>query len=469
MTARAVLEQLAVEVGERLVADGADRARRELEPALALLDEARLLEHLRELAQPVERRGGVVAEQLAGAVEVDLGELAGLGGRAHEVLEVVEVAERVRAGPASRRTDSGSSPRKFCDRSHGRFGNACCRLRDELVDLPAQVHVLEQRLGQRLQLGALLGRHRVEELLHLRHRLRHLLEQLVEALRVAGEELAVALHEALEVGLLAALALLEHLVELVQHVLHLLHALGGHVLHALGHLVEVALHQLFLQLLHELFELLARRVVHELVVLQRLHLAREVGRHHVELHATALRRALGDLLALLVTRGGGLVDAPVDALALHVDDLVELHRDVVVHAAEVAVLELLATALAEALHHLAQPHELVAVPVAEALLHHPAQRRVEVAVVEEVVAHLVEERLGVEVEALLACRPSASTGTRSPDRAGTTSSDASRLPTPGSLTDAAARAPRRRPSPARASGACRPRSPCPGASPATFQ
>ena len=66
----------------------------------------------------------------------------------------------------------------------------------QLVDLPAQVHVLEQRLGERLELRALLGRHRVEQLLHLRHRLRHLLEQLVEALRVAGEEVAVALHEA---------------------------------------------------------------------------------------------------------------------------------------------------------------------------------------------------------------------------------------------------------------------------------
>ena len=65
----------------------------------------------------------------------------------------------------------------------------------ELVDLPPQVHVFEQRLGERLELRALLGRHRVEQLLHLRHRLRHLLEQLVEVLRVAGEELAVPLHE----------------------------------------------------------------------------------------------------------------------------------------------------------------------------------------------------------------------------------------------------------------------------------
>ena len=203
--------------------------------------------------------------------------------------------------------------------------------------------------GERLQLRALLGRHRVDQLLHLRHRLRHLLEQLVEALRVAGEEVAVALHEAVEVGLLAALALLEHLVELVEHVLHLRHALRGHVLHALGELVEVALHQLLAQLVHQLLEPLARGVVHELVLLERLHLAREVGRELLELPAALLGDVFDELLAALVARAGGLLDPPVDALALHVDDFVELLGDVVVDAAEVAVLELLPAALAQLL------------------------------------------------------------------------------------------------------------------------
>ena len=122
--------------------------------------------------------------------------------------------------------DSGSSPRKPIWRSHGRLRERLLQVAAELVDLPAEVHVLEQRLGERLELRALLGRHRVHQLLHLRHRLRHLLEQLVERPRVAGEEVAVTLHEPVEVGLLAALALLEHLVELGEHVLHPRHALG---------------------------------------------------------------------------------------------------------------------------------------------------------------------------------------------------------------------------------------------------
>ena len=146
----------------------------------------------------------------------------------------------------------------------------------------------------------------------------------------------MALHEPVEVGFLAALALLEHLVELVEHVLHLRHALGRHVLHALGQLVEVALHQLLAQLVHQLFEPLARGVVHELVVLQRLHATGEVRRELLELAPPLLGDVLDQLLAALVARAGGLVDPAVDPFALHVDDLVELLGDVVVDAAEVA-------------------------------------------------------------------------------------------------------------------------------------
>ena len=60
------------------------------------------------------------------------------------------------------------------------------------------------------------------------HALGQLLEQLVEGLRVAGEHVAVLLHELLEarVERLAPLALLEHLVEGVEGVAHARHLLG---------------------------------------------------------------------------------------------------------------------------------------------------------------------------------------------------------------------------------------------------
>ena len=91
-------------------------------------------------------------------------------------------------------------------------------------------------------------------------------------------------------------------------------------------------------------------VVHEVVLLERLHLAREVGRQLVELLAALLGDVLDELLAALVARARSASSTPpVDALALHVDDLVELLGDVVVDAAEVAALELLPAPLAQAL------------------------------------------------------------------------------------------------------------------------
>ena len=72
-----VLGQLREQLAERVLADLADAGGRELEAALLLLDEAGLLEHLGQLGQLLEAAGGVVAEQLAGPVEVDLGQRTG--------------------------------------------------------------------------------------------------------------------------------------------------------------------------------------------------------------------------------------------------------------------------------------------------------------------------------------------------------------------------------------------------------
>ena len=370
---------------------------RELHAPFALLDEARLLEHPRQLRELLQRTRRVVAEEVADPVEVDLGELAGVGRVAHQVLERVDVAELVEqaAHPRERERLVAAEAHPLAP-THLR--ERVAQVLAELVHLPAQVHVVEERVGELLELRALLGAHRVEQLLHLRHRLRHLLEQLVERLRVAGEEVAEAIHEALEVGLLAALALLEHLVELGEHVLHARELLGRHLRHALLELVEHRVEELLLQLLHQLLEALPRRVVHPVVLLELAHAAREIGRELLELLAALLREIFEELLAALVARGAGLVDAPVDALALLVDDLVELAGDVLVDAAEVVAVELLAAPLAQLLEHLAHAADVTALAVAEALLHHPPQRRVEVAVIEEIVGHLLQQRVGVEVE-----------------------------------------------------------------------
>ena len=62
------------------------------------------------------------------------------------------------------------------------------------------------------------------------------------------------------------------------------------------------------------------------------------------------------------------------------------------------------------------PADVAALAVAEALLHHPAQRGVEVAVVEEIVGHLLQQRVGVEVEPDLRAVPARVLEPRSHER-----------------------------------------------------
>jgi hypothetical protein len=61
-----------------------------------VLDEAGVLEHLGQLGHALEAVGGLVAEQLAGPVEVDLGQRAGVGRAAQQVSR----AGRGRRAPA---------------------------------------------------------------------------------------------------------------------------------------------------------------------------------------------------------------------------------------------------------------------------------------------------------------------------------------------------------------------------------
>ena len=209
--AHPVLGQLVEEVGQRVAPILRMPRGRQLEAALLLLDEPGLLEHLGQLGQALEGLRGVVAQQLAGRSMSTSASAPG------------DVAERSRfsswsMSPSSFISDaasakpSGSWPAEVVALLPARVGERLAEVGGEPVDLPAQVHVLQQLVGQALELRPLLGRHRVEHRLHGRHLLRHLLEQLVEGLRVAGEEVAELLHEALEgdVGVLAALALLEH-------------------------------------------------------------------------------------------------------------------------------------------------------------------------------------------------------------------------------------------------------------------
>ena len=72
-----IVGELVEQVGERVLADAPHPAGRELEAALPLLDQPRLLEHPGQLRQPLEAARRVVAEQVARRVEVDLGQRTG--------------------------------------------------------------------------------------------------------------------------------------------------------------------------------------------------------------------------------------------------------------------------------------------------------------------------------------------------------------------------------------------------------
>ena len=104
----------------------------------------------------------------------------------------------------------------------------------------------------------------------------------------------------------------------------------------------------------------------------------------------------------------GLADGVVDGVALLVDDVVELAGDLVVDAAEVEAVEALLALLAQLLEQLAHALQPLAVAVAQALVHHPAQRGVDVAVVQQLVGQLLEAARRRRARTPAACRPTAS-------------------------------------------------------------
>ena len=168
------------------------------------------------------------------------------------------------------------------------------------------------------------------------------------------------------------------------------------------------MHQLLAKLVHQLLELLASLLALEVVVLQALHLAGEVGWEHVELHVLHRRRVGFELLLTLIDAialGLARLTQLIERRTFRLDDLAQRVGDVVVDAAEIVVLKDLATALPEALHHVADALHVAAVAIGQAVLHHLPQRRVDVAVIEQLVRHLTEEVVGVEIEPGLAAIP----------------------------------------------------------------
>ncbi len=152
----ALLGELGEQVAQGVGADRPQPPRRELEPAFAILDQPGVLEHLGELAQPLERAGGVVAEQIADAIHVGLGQGRRGGGALEQVLELIEVAQLLhrlhRLGEAHRILTV-----EVVRLAPVHLGEHPLQVGPELIELPPQVHVAEQLIGEVLQLRPLLG------------------------------------------------------------------------------------------------------------------------------------------------------------------------------------------------------------------------------------------------------------------------------------------------------------------------
>ncbi len=145
VTTGAVLEQTLEEVAERALADAPDALRRELHATFALLDEPRVLELLGEVRELLQRAGRVVAEQVAHLVEVDLGERTGARRVAQEVLERVDVAELVEETAHAVERERLVAAETHALAPAG-LRERVAQVLTELVDLPAQVHVVEERV-----------------------------------------------------------------------------------------------------------------------------------------------------------------------------------------------------------------------------------------------------------------------------------------------------------------------------------
>ena len=120
--------------------------------------------------------------------------------------------------------------------------------------------------------------------------------------------------------------------------------------------------------------------------------------------APLARDALENALRALV---GRVLQALVDALALEPEHVVELLLDVLEDVVEAVALELLLTLLAQPLHQLLEPGELASVAVAPSLAQQPAQRRLEIPAVKDVLAQAVEERVRLIAERILRAVPAA--------------------------------------------------------------
>ena len=142
----------------------------------------------------------------------------------------------------------------------------------------------------------------------------------------------------------------------------------------------------------------------EFVILKPLHPACEVLGEQLELHVPFGDDLVGDLLSAFVARCLRLVAQLLEPGPLLCEHLLELFCDLAVGAPEVIAVELRLASLSQPRHQVTKTlHPLSR--LSEPGIEHAAQRRVGVAVIQQVVGDLVEEAVYLVGDPLLGTVP----------------------------------------------------------------
>jgi hypothetical protein len=223
----AVRRHLREEIGKRSLSQPPNSLRGDLRPAAAVLDEAGVGQLACQLSQMLEGTGGVVTQVARHVVQVDLGEGGRRRGRLQHLFHAVQLGQLRNHVGGTGHSQRLARARETLALVPAGVGKRLLEVVRQALDLPAQVHVLQERIGQRPELVALLGGEGPPHALGRCHTGGHLLQELVEG-RGPWEQVAVVLHEFLEAGVdrLTVLALLQHPVQRIKGVAQVSHLLG---------------------------------------------------------------------------------------------------------------------------------------------------------------------------------------------------------------------------------------------------
>ncbi len=245
-------------LAQRGLPDPAHGLRGQFQPAAGSVQPALLLQLALDPAQLGEVVQSAAAQRAAHRVLVDVvqgraGVLLAEGG--HQFLGVGEVLERGRGVAHAERLLPGQAGAAVPIQVR----TARAQGVGEPVHLGRHPEVGEDALGGLREFRALVRGEGGHHPLRRGHPAGEGVDQLVEVLRVVGEEVAVALHEVVELILRQFTALVggEHLVQLGQHVAHAGHVLGGGALQGILHPGEAAVEDLAAQQVLGLLEGLA--------------------------------------------------------------------------------------------------------------------------------------------------------------------------------------------------------------------